>query len=307
MEKNLGKKAVVTGGAGFVGSHIVRELLVQGYDVHVIDNYAGGKFPERISKDATYHDGDILDKELLKEAFHGASFVFHCAALPRVQYSLEHPEETHKVNVDGTLAVLVEAKNAGVSRIVYSASSSAYGDQEHMPLTEDMESHPQSPYALQKYAGELYCRLFSEVYELETVCLRYFNVYGPHADPNGPYALVVAKFIKQRLEGLPLTIVGDGKNTRDYTHVQDIVHANILAATSSLVGKGDVLNIGGGRNLSVNEVAEAVGGETVFVEARMEPKDTLADTSKAKQLIGWEPTISFEQGVEELKKEAGLA
>ena len=304
---NTKEKVVVTGGAGFIGSHLVRALVAEGYDVHVIDNYAGGRFPERVTHEATYHEGDIRDTDLLKNVFEGATYVFHTAALPRVQFSLEHPVPTHEVNVSGTLSVLEASRKAGVQRLVYSASSSAYGVQANLPLIEDMEARPMSPYALQKYMGEQYCRLYAEIFGLPTVSLRYFNVYGPDADPNGPYALVVSKFIQQRLDGTPLTIAGDGSNTRDYTHVRDIVAGNILAATADGVGRGEVCNLGGGHNVSVLRVAELVGGEIVHVEPRMEPKDTLADTGKARKLLGWEPTVSFEQGVEELKNLAGIA
>ncbi len=300
------KKVVVTGGAGFIGSHLVRALLKEGYDVHIIDNYAGGRFPERVSSDAVYHEGDIRDSALLGEVCADATYVFHTAALPRVQFSLEHPLETHDVNVSGTLMVLEAARKAGVTRVVYSASSSAYGNQEQLPLTESMPAHPISPYALQKYVGEQYSRLYAEVYGLSTVSLRYFNVYGPHADPFGAYALVVSKFVQQRKEGTPLTIAGDGTNTRDYTHVSDIVRANILASTSDAVGKGEVFNIGGGHNISVLEVAKLIGGEVTHIEPRLEPKNTLADTRKAKEMLGWEPTISFADGVRELMDIAGI-
>ena len=300
------KKVVVTGGAGFIGSHLVRALLAEGYDTHSIDNYAGGRFPERVTEGVTYHEGDIRNMDTLKSVFDGAEVVFHTAALPRVQFSLEHPIETHEVNVTGTLNVLQAAKEMGVTRVVYSASSSAYGDQAILPLIENMPAHPMSPYALHKYIGEQYCELYSDVFGLETVCLRYFNVYGPQADPFGAYALVVAKFIQQRVEGVPLTIAGDGNNTRDYTHVTDIVRANILASIKDTVGKGEVLNLGGGHNVSVLEIAKLVGGEIAHVEARLEPKDTLADTSKAKEVLGWEPTITFREGVAELKQIAGI-
>lgn len=299
-------KAVVTGGAGFIGSHLVRALVAQGYETHSIDNYVGGRFSERVTEGAVYHEGDIRDIEILKNVFDGATLVFHTAALPRVQFSIEHPVETHDVNVTGTLNVLQIAKETGVRRVVYSASSSAYGDQETLPLIETMPVHPMSPYALHKYIGEAYCQLYAEVYGLETVSLRYFNVYGPHADPHGAYALVVAKFIQQRVDGQPLTIAGDGKNTRDYTHVSDIVKANILAGTKDSVGKGETLNLGGGHNVSVLEIAELVGGDVVHVEARLEPKDTLADTTKAKELLGWEPSVSFADGVAELRRIAGI-
>ncbi len=306
MNDTSAKKIIVTGGAGFIGSHLVRALIEKGYDVHVVDNYVGGKFPERFQDKAVYHEGDILDASLLSEVFKDAHYVFHLAALPRVQYSIEYPIKTNEANVTGTLNVLNVAKEMGVKRVIYSASSSAYGDQDQMPLTEGMEAHPKSPYALQKYIGELYCRLFSETYGLETVSIRYFNVYGAHADPAGPYALVVAKFIEQRLAGTPMTVAGDGTNTRDYTHVRDIVRANLLAAESKNVGKGEVLNIGSGKNYSVLEVAKLIGGDIVHIDARVEPKNTLADTSRAKELLGWVPQESFEDGVSELKKEAGL-
>jgi UDP-glucose 4-epimerase len=300
------KKVVVTGGAGFIGSHLVRGLLDKGFEVHVIDNYAGGKFPDRISEKAVYHDGDVTDAKFVLEIVKNAEFVFHLAALPRVQYSIEHPVETNQVNVTGTLVMLKASVDAGVKRFVYSASSSAYGNQEKMPLTEDMAVHPQSPYAVQKYFGEINSRLFSEVYGLETVCLRYFNVYGLHADPNGPYALVIAKFIEQRKKGEAMTIAGDGLNTRDYTHVTDVVQANILAAESLKVGNGEVLNIGFGKNYSVLEIARMVGGEVIHGEPRMEPKHTLSDTTQARTLLGWVPVMTLEKGMEELKKDAGL-
>ena len=306
MNTKQTKKVVVTGGAGFIGSHLARALQAEGYDTHSIDNYAGGRFPDRVTEGVTYHEGDIRNMDTLVSVFEGADFVFHTAALPRVQYSLEHPVETHEVNVTGTLNVLQAATETGVTRVVYSASSSAYGDQATLPLVESMPAHPMSPYALHKYIGEQYCQLYSDVFGLETLCLRYFNVYGPQADPFGAYALVVAKFIQQRVEGVPLTIAGDGKNTRDYTHVTDIVRANILASTKDTVGKGEVLNLGGGHNVSVLDIANFVGGEVVHVEARLEPKDTLADTSKAKELLGWEPTITLREGIAELKEIAGI-
>ena len=298
--------AVVTGGAGFIGSHLARELLTQGYEVRVIDNYVGGKFPERLSDKATYYEGDIRDAQILRKVFEGASYVFHTAALPRVQFSIEFPEETTAVNIGGTVSVLNAAKNAGVKRVVYSASSSAYGDQDTLPLVETMTPSPKSPYALQKYVGELECILSHELHGLETVSLRYFNVYGQHADPNGPYALVVAKFIELKKQGKPMTIAGTGENTRDYTHVSDIVSANLLAATSTNVGKGEVLNIGGGRQVSVKEIAHMIGGEVEYGEERHEPAHTLADTTAAQTQLGWKPTVPFEQGLKGLLEEAGL-
>lgn len=299
-------KVVVTGGAGFIGSHIVDALVERGDEVHVVDNYAGGKREDRINKLATYHEVDIRDYDKIALIIAGAEFVFHEAAVPRVPYSIEHPIETFSVNAGGTISVLRAAHAGGVKRLIYAASSSAYGDQEKFPLSEDMEPHPKSPYGLQKYVGELSCRLWSEVYGLPTVSLRYFNVYGPRFDPEGAYALVIGKFLKQRKSGKPLTITGDGTQTRDFTHVRDVVAANLLAAESPKVGKGEVINIGAGRNVSVNQLAALVGGPSVHVEPRLEPHDTLADTRKARELLGWEPRVAIEEGIAELKKETGL-
>jgi UDP-glucose 4-epimerase len=310
------KKAVVTGGAGFIGSHIVDALVENtfdvhsidtGFEVHVVDNYAAGKRGDRINSKATYHNVDIRDYEKLAPIIAGAEYVFHEAALPRVQFSIEQPQETFSVNVDGLVSVLRAAHEGKVKRVVYAASSSAYGDQVTLPLSEDLPAQPKSPYGLQKYIGELSCRLWSEVYGLSTVSLRYFNVYGPKFDPDGAYALVIGKFLKQKKEGTPLTITGDGTQTRDFTHVSDIVRANLLAASASTVGKGEVINIGAGRNVSVNDLAAMIGGSNVHVEARLEPHDTKADNRKAKELLNWEPTIKLEDGIAELKKTMGIA
>ncbi len=303
---NVKQKVVVTGGAGFIGSHLVAELLRENFEVQVVDTYAGGKKEERLHKGALYHEIDVSDFDALAPIFADALFVFHTAALPRVQFSIEYPQKTNETNVTGTLNVLLAARDAGVKKVVYSASSSAYGETDIMPLREDMPAHPISPYGLQKYIGELYCRLFSDVYKLPTVSLRYFNVYGPQADPNGAYALVIAKFIRQRLEGDSMTINGDGTQTRDYTHVRDVVRANLLAAQSPAVGKGEVINIGAGSNTSVNKIAELIGGPIEYVAPRMEPHDTLADNSLAKKLLEWEPQESLEEGIAELKKLSGL-
>jgi UDP-glucose 4-epimerase len=300
-------KAVVTGGAGFIGSHIVDALIGKGYETHVVDNYAGGRREDRINPNAAYHEVDIRDYDALAPIIAGADHVFHEAALPRVQFSIENPELTFSVNAGGTISVLRAAKEGGVKRVVYAASSSAYGDQERLPLTEDMAAMPKSPYGLQKYIGELSCKVWSEVYGLPTVSLRYFNVYGPKFDPEGAYALVIGKFLKQRLEDTPLTITGDGTQTRDFTHISDIVRANLLAAESPNVGKGEVLNIGAGRNVSVNDLAALIGGESVHIEPRLEPHDTRADTTKALQLLEWQPTVSLEQGIAELKQLHGLS
>lgn len=299
------EKVIVTGGAGFIGSNLADALVEKGFEVHIIDNLSGGK-KENINPKAQFHKLDITDLEAIKPIFKGVSYVFHLAALPRVQYSIEHPAETNKTNVEGTMNILIASHEAGVKRVIYSASSSAYGDQEKMPLKEDMPARPISPYALHKYLGELYCRLWYDVYGLSTVSLRYFNIYGPRNNPEGAYALVIAKFIQQRKEEKPMTITGTGENTRDFTNVKDVIRANLLAMESEKVGKGEVMNIGAGQNCSINKIAELIGGPTVYIEARLEPKHTLADISLAKELLDWEPTVKLEDGIAELKKLAGL-
>jgi UDP-glucose 4-epimerase len=298
-------KTLVTGGAGFIGSNLVDELLKQGHQVLVIDNLSGGK-KENLNPKAKFYKKDIRDFKSIKPLFRGVDYVFHLAAQPRVQYSIENPLETNQNNVEGTLNVLHAAHLAGIKKVVYSASSSAYGDQKKMPLREDFEANPKSPYGLQKYCGELYCRVWSAVYNLPTVSLRYFNVYGPRNAADGAYPLVIAKFLKQVKEGKAMTITGDGKQTRDFTSVHDIVRANILAMKSFKVGKGEVINIGAGRNQSVNRIAELIGGPVERIPARFEPRNTLADNSLAKKLLGWRPEVSIEEGIAELKALAGL-
>jgi UDP-glucose 4-epimerase len=308
---------LVTGGGGFIGSHVVDECLRRGYKVHIVDKdprfHARQK--ENLSGKMCGLDGgaklwhyDITNLANLRVAFQAAKpdYVFHLAALPRVQYSIEHPEETHRVNVDGTHNVLLCARDFGARGVIYSASSSAYGDQDVMPLREEMMPNPLSPYALQKYVGELLCRQFALHYDVKTVALRYFNVYGSRMDPEGAYALVVAKFLQLRREGKVLTITGDGEQTRDFTHVLDVVNANMLAITAMEAGRagaGEVVNIGYGHSASVNRIAELIGGRTEHIPARLEPKHTLADRTRAKELLGWEPQVSLEEGIAELRKE----
>ena len=301
----MSKKAVVVGGAGFIGSNLVDALIAKSFDVEVIDNLVGGK-KEQVNPKAKLHIEDILNLEKIKPIFKDAEYVFHLAALPRVQYSIEHPVETNRVNVEGTINVLIAAAAAGVKKLVYSASSSAYGDQLVMPLQEDMLALPKSPYGLQKYIGELYCRLWSDIYNLPTVCLRYFNVYGPRQNPDGAYALVIAKFLRQRQNNEAMTITGDGEQTRDFTHVRDIVRANILAAESDRVGKGEVINAGSSHNYSVNEIAAIIGGPTVNISARLEPRASLADNSRARELLGWVPQEEMIPAIAELKHLIGL-
>ncbi len=295
----MNKKALVTGGAGFIGSNLVDALITQGYEVVIVDNLTGGK-KENIHPKAIFHNQDIQDLEAIKPLFKGVDYVFHLAALPRVQQSIDDPLATHNVNITGTLNVLMSAKEAGVKKVVYSASSAAYGDPKQLPTKEDAEPNPKSPYGLHKYVGEVYCKVWSDVYGLPTVSLRYFNVYGPKQDPAGAYALVIGKFLKLKQEGKPLTITGTGEQTRDFTHVRDVVRANILAAESAKVGQGEVINIGAGKNYSIKKLAELISNNIEYIPARLEPSNTLADNSKARELLGWIPEVSLEEGIAEL-------
>jgi UDP-glucose 4-epimerase len=299
------RRSIVVGGAGFIGSHLTRALLERGDAVEVIDNLSGGKL-EHVPDGAVFHQMDVRDFGAIASVIAGADVVFHLAALPRVQYSIEYPRETHDVNITGTLNVLIAARDGNVGRVVYSGSSSAYGDQETLPLREGMREKPVHPYGLQKYVGEEYTRLFADIYGLSTVTLRYFNVYGPNMDPDGPYALAIGRFLKLRKEGKPLTIVGDGEQTRDFTHVTDVVRANLLAAESAKVGKGEAINIGSGRNISINALAAMIGGPTVNVPPRKESRHTLADIRLAKELLDWEPSVRIEDAIVQLRREWGI-
>lgn len=297
-------KYLVTGGAGFIGTNIIKQLLAKGDEVVVLDNYSGGRFADRVQPNVKYVEGDIRNMKDIDSVMSGVDGVFHLAAMARMPYSIENPQETNEVNIDGTLNVLVSARDHGVKRLVYSASSSAYGEQKADLLVETMKPAPMSPYGLQKYVGEEYARLFYELYKFPTVSLRYFNIFGPHMDPEGAYALVIAKFFKQLKEGNPMTICGDGGYLRDYTHVYDIARANILAMESDKVGHGEVINIGNGTSYSVNDVARIIGGDFVYVDPRPgDPRSTRADNTLAKELLGWGPTITLEDGIAQLKKE----
>lgn len=296
---------LITGGAGFIGTNLSERLVREGHKVVVVDDLSGGK-AERLPKEVIFHKLDICNTEELTKAMKGVDIVVHLAALPRVQFSIEHPFDAQRVNVDGTLSVVESARMAGVKRIVYAASSSAYGDQAVMPLVETMPPQPKSPYGLHKYYGEILMKLWHDIHGIETVSLRFFNVYGPHFDPNGAYALVIGKFLKQRSEGSPMTITGDGEQTRDFTHVRDTIDAVIRATQSDKVGSGEVFNVGAGRNASINKIAEIIGGPVEYLPARLEPKHTLADSSSIRNALGWQPTVALEDGIGELKKEFGL-
>lgn len=299
---------LVTGGAGFIGSHVVDALVERGDEVRVIDNFLTGK-RERVNPHAVIHEADIRDTDQIRPLFHEMDGVFHLAAQPRMQFSIDHPRLTNDINVTGTLNVLLAARDAGVKRVVYSASSSAYGPDHPMPLREDMEAAPVIPYAIQKRVGEQYCRMASRFYGVETVCLRYFNVYGPRQTTavDGPYATVIGIFLEQRQFGQPMSVVPDGKQRRDFTHVKDIAAGNLLAMESSNVGTGEIVNLGTGKNYGVIQVAEMIGGPWRFTDPRKgEVKETLADITRARERLGWEPKISFEEGIAELKKMHGM-
>ncbi len=297
---------LITGGAGFIGTNLSERLVREGHRVVVVDNLAGGTDPARLPKEVLFHKLDICNTSELTNVMEGVDCVVHLAALPRVQFSIEHPFEAQHANVDGTLSVLEAMRSAGVKRIVYAASSSAYGDQEVMPLKETLPPQPKSPYGLHKYYGEVMMKLWHEIHGIQTVSLRFFNVYGPHLDPNGAYALVIGKFLKQRAEGVPLTITGDGEQTRDFTYVYDTVDAIVRASVSDRVGHGEVFNVGAGRNVSINRVAELIGGPVEHIAPRLEPKHTLADSSYITLTLGWQAAIAIEEGIAMLKKEFGL-
>jgi len=301
-------KYVVVGGAGFIGSNIVDKLVEQNHEVVIIDNLSTGKM-ENVNPRASVEYIDICNENecsAMVEIMSGADALFLLAAKARVQPSIENPVEYEINNTIGTLNVLKCASDAGVRRVVYSASSSAYGNTEKLPSKESDPVNPLSPYGAQKYYGEVMCKMFSEVYGLETVSLRYFNIYGERQNVGGAYAMVIGIFVDQLLNGKPMTIRGDGEQRRDFTYVGDVVNANILASQSENVGNGEVINIGNGDNRSINDIADMIGGDRVNVDPVIEPKATLADNSKAEELLGWKPTQNIEDWIPKYKKEMGL-
>ena len=294
------------GGAGFIGSNLVDALVERGDDVIVVDNLSTG-YRRNLNPAAPLEDIDIaVDSEGLTSALEGRDVVFLTAALARVPRSIEDPVGTHTVNVTGSLRVMKAAVDAGVRRLVYSSSSSVYGDQPTLPLTEDMVPGPLNPYACQKYMSEIYARNFSRIYGLQTVCLRYFNVYGPRQVTEGAYRLVISIFMDQRARGEPLTIHGDGQQTRDFTWVGDVVRANILAAESDRVGRGEPINVGAGAEVSIKRVAELIGGPMVHVPPRgFDERFKRAGIDRARQLLGWEPRVQIEEGIRRIMEPVG--
>ena len=294
-------KHVVTGGCGFIGSHLVDRLLELGHEVVVVDDLSTNE-GRRVNPAATLVEGSVTDLDLVMSATEGADCVFHTAAWARVPRSIDDPVGTHEVNVNGTLNVLQAARENGVGRVVYSSSSSVYGDQDTHVMREDMSPNPVSPYALHKLIGEQYGSMFARLFGMSVVSLRYFNVYGPGQTATGAYVLVIPHFLKLRDEGRPLTIYGDGRHTRSYTHVFDVVRANLLAASADLPeGENVALNIGPNEETSVNEIAAMIGGEVEHIypnpRGEFEELRKSSDCSKANATIGWEPQISLSEGI----------
>ncbi len=304
------KRVVVTGGAGFIGSHLAEDLARQNYYVIILDDLSTGKLEnveEFLRKDNTeFVKGSITDLPLLQKLFPGVEYVFHQAALARVPRSIEDPLSVNEVNIRGTLNVLMAGRDSRVKKVIYASSSSVYGGTPTLPQREDMPPNPLSPYALTKLAAEYYCSIFRQIYNLPTVCLRYFNVYGPRQDPSSQYATAVPAFIGKISQNMPPVIYGDGEQSRDFTFVEDVVRANILAVENSAEG---IYNIGSGKNVTINQLAETIlsllGKSLRPIHDKPRPGDprhTLADVSKAKD-FGYEPKWTLEDGLRETTRE----
>jgi UDP-glucose 4-epimerase len=298
-------KTLVTGGGGFIGSNVVRALLARGDDVRVLDNFATGSRANLagLEHDVQLVEGDLRSYERVHAAVRGAEVVFHQGALPSVPRSVQDPLTTTAVNIEGTLNVLLAARDEGVRRIVNASSSSVYGDTGALPRVESQAPDPISPYAVAKLAAERFCTSFTRVYGMEIVSLRYFNVFGPRQDPTSQYAAVVPRFIRAVAAGEPVTIYGDGEQSRDFTFVDNVVGANLLAADAPGVG-GEILNIATGSSVTVNALADAIGALLAKPVAKAyEPareadvRASWADVAEAKRLLGFEPQIDFDDGL----------
>lgn len=300
-----GRLAVVTGGAGFIGSHLADRLVAEGFRVRVLDDFSTGREGNLAGSRGRLElrRADVRDPAAVASAFEGADVVFHQAAVPSVPRSLAEPLFTDEVNAHGTLLVLESARRAGVRRVVYAASSSVYGETDELPKVETMCARPHSPYALQKYAGEVYCRQYTELFGLETVALRYFNVFGPRQDPDSEYAAVVPRFVRSYLQDEPPCIYGDGEQTRDFTYVEDAVRANLLAADAPRAA-GAAVNVAGGRQTSMNELArlvrELTGRSCAPVHGPPRAGDvrhSMASLERAGQLLGYAPGVDLREGL----------
>ncbi|MGH7886745.1 MAG: SDR family oxidoreductase [Candidatus Binatia bacterium] len=296
---------LVTGGAGFIGSHIVQRLLERGERVRVVDNLCTGNIARlgRVRSTIDFVEGDLADPQVCDRIVDGATFVLHQAAIPSVQRSIRDPLASNRANVSATLNLLESCRTRGVRRVVYAASSSAYGNTVVLPKQEDMPANPLSPYALQKFVGERYARMYHELYGLETVSLRYFNVFGPSQDPQSEYSAVIPKFIDRLLNDVSLTIFGDGEQSRDFTYVDNVVEANLLALTAK-GAVGHVCNIGCGTRTSLNQLVallEKIIGrkaKVAYQPARLgDVRDSQADISRARCLLNYSPQISIEDGL----------
>jgi nucleoside-diphosphate-sugar epimerase len=297
---------LVTGGAGFIGSNTVDELVRRGHGVVVLDDLSSGKEENLadVRSKITFIKGSITDLEVVQKAMFQADYVIHLAARTSVPRSVKDPVDTNRINVDGTLNVLVAARDNKIKRFVFAASSSAYGDTPTLPKSEDMPPVPISPYGVSKYVGELYAQTFGRCYGLENVCLRYFNIFGPRQDPDSPYSGVLSRFAAAYLESTPPVVFGDGEQTRDFTYVENAVQANIQACEAPSAS-GKTFNIGTGHSVSLNQALrmfEKIAGKTL--EVKYEPpregdiRDSLADIRLAQETLGYEPTVQFEEGLE---------
>jgi UDP-glucose 4-epimerase len=293
---------LVTGGAGFIGSHLTEALLKRGDTVRIVDNFSSGK-KENLRPGAETIEGDLADEGVAARAVAGCEYVLHQAAVPSVPRSVKDPLGTHRANVEATIQLLVAARDAGVKRLVFAGSSSTYGNSPVLPKREDMRPAPMTPYAMQKHMGEQYCQLFTSLYGLETVTTRYFNVFGPRQAPDSPYSGVISLFIKALLAKEPPVIHGDGRQTRDFTYVTNVVDGVLRAAAAPNVS-GEVINIATGGRISLLELARAIQlilGTNVaptFGPAREgDVKDSQADIFKARKLLSYEPTVPFEEGL----------
>ena len=308
MNRFQDKKCLVTGGAGFVGSHLVDHLLAEGAIVSVFDNMTAGKLAN-IPQGVTAISGDLRDAEAVHAACEGMDFIFHLAARASVQDSIEHPRDYFDVNVLGTMNVLEAARHSDKKpRVILASSAAVYGNQTVVKVYEDLTPQPLSPYALHKRMTEEMATLWSQLYDVETVSIRPFNIYGTRMNPDGPYAGVIGRFMKMRQEGTQLLITGDGAQTRDFVHVSDMAEAYILAATSTAVGHGEIINIASGESVSLNDLAGLIGGDVVYIPARVgDITDSGADISRAASLLGYAPKVSLREGIVSLKQSLNIA